>query len=362
MNFGSMKNNGVFRFILPFFAWAVFFVQEHFHPPFFNIAVVVVLLVAVLEAVHHAEVIAHRVGQPFGSMVLALAVTCIEVSLIISMMLASEGGASEIARDTVFASIMIILTGMMGLSIFIGGVKYGEQSYLLKGVNASLVTLVAISVLALILPDFTSSVPGPYYTNKQLLFVAIISMILFFSFVFVQNFKHKDHFTSDLKTESSFEEVTKPTVKQMVISALLLLVCLGAVTLLAESLAPDLDEFLNRFGLPRSIAGIIIACVVLLPEGLSSFKASSANQLQKSVNLSLGSALASIGLTIPIVAIVSIIFSHPIALGIDQVSTVLFVLALFIITLAFSTGKTSIMHGIVLLVIFMTYIFMSVFP
>jgi Ca2+:H+ antiporter len=151
-------------------------------------------------------------------------------------------------------------------------------------------------------------------------------------------------------------------LKQVLISTVLLFICLGAVTMLADSLAPDLDSVLDRFMLPHSIAGIVIASIVLMPEALSSLKASSSNQLQKSFNLSMGSALASIGLTIPIVAIVSIVSGHPLALGIESISTILFVLALFIITLAFSTGQTSIMHGIVLLVIFATYIFMSVVP
>ncbi|HSF44925.1 MAG TPA: hypothetical protein VLA58_02910 [Chitinophagaceae bacterium] len=363
MNRTQVQKRNILRYVLPFLAWTVFFVYEKFQPPFFNIIVITMLIVAVLQAVHHAEVIAHRVGQPFGSMVLALAVTCIEVSLIISMMMASGNESPEIARDTVFASIMIILTGMIGLSIFIGGVKYGEQSYLLKGVNASLITLVAISSLTLIMPDYTISTPGPYYTDKQLLFVAIVSLILYLSFVFVQNVKHKDHFVDDLETEQQAGSAfLKPSVKQVVISTLLLFICLGAVSMLAESLAPDLDEVLNKYELPHTIAGIVIAIIVLMPESLSSLKASSANQLQKSVNLSLGSALATIGLTIPIVAVVSLVFGYPLALGIEPISSILFVLALFIITLAFSTGKTSIMHGIVLLVIFATYLFLSVVP
>jgi Ca2+:H+ antiporter len=363
MKHNTLHKNGILRYVLPFLAWAVFLVHEQFHLPFFNIIVIVMLLVAVLQAVHHAEVIAHRVGQPFGSMVLALAVTCIEVSLIISMMLAAGNESPAIARDTVFASIMIILTGMLGLSIFIGGVKYGEQSYLLKGVNASLITLVAISCLTLILPDFTKSTPGPYYTDNQLLFVALVSLVLYISFVFVQNFKHKDHFIADMETEQHhIPVILKPSAKHVLISTLLLFICLGAVTMLAESLAPDLDDVLDRFMLPHSIAGIVIASIVLMPEALSSLKASSSNQLQKSVNLSMGSALASIGLTIPIVAIVSIVSGHPLALGIEPISAILFVLALFTITLAFSTGQTSIMHGIVLMVIFATYIFMTVIP
>lgn len=346
---------------LPLLAWVVFFVHHQFHNPLFSIIVIIALIAATLQGVHHAEVIAQRLGEPFGTMVLALAITAIEAALIISLMMASGEEGSVIARDTVFAAVMIILNGMVGISIFSGSIRFREQKFILEGVNAALITLTAISILTLILPNYTVSVPGPFYSNKQLMFVSFVSLVLYASFAYVQNFQHKDHFVeqSDSRNDVS---VDRPTAMQALISGTLMLVCLGAVVMLAESLAPDLNAALVKYNAPHTLAGVVIACIVLLPEGLTAFKAAKNNELQKSLNLSLGSALASIGLTIPIVSIVSIVTGHPITLGIPAVPTILFFLSLLIIILSFSTGKTTILHGITLLVIFLTYIFTIIFP
>lgn len=345
---------------LPLAAWGTFFVHHYAHIPYFNIIVIIALLASTMQAVHHAEVVAHRIGQPFGSLLLALAVTAIEAALIISMMLASGPEGKAIARDTVFAAVMIILNGMVGLSIFSGSIRFREQKFILNGVNAALITLIAISILTLVLPNYTVSVSGPFYSNKQLLFVAFVSLVLYASFVYVQTVQHKDHFVE--KADEQEEHTERPTARQTAISGILLPICLGAVVMLAESLAPDLDAFLDRYEAPHSLAGVIIACIVLLPEGLTAYKAAKNNELQKSLNLSLGSALASIGLTIPIVSIVSIFAGFQITLGIDAVPTILFFLSLLIIILSLSTGKTTILHGITLLVIFLTYIFTIIFP
>ena len=345
--------------ILPLLAWLAFMVHHYFDLPYFNVLVVVALLVATLQAVHHAEVIAYRVGQPFGSMVLALAVTAIEAALIISMMLASGPEGKAIARDTVFAAVMIILNGMVGISIFAGSIRFREQKFILGGVNAALITLTAISILTLILPNYTVSVAGPYYSAKQLIFVAFVSLVLYASFVFVQNFQHKDQFVDANGKEEAFQ---RPTGRETAMSVLLLLVCLGAVVLLAESLAPDLHHLLDKYQAPHTLAGVIIACIVLLPEGLTAYRAAKNNELQKSLNLSLGSALASIGLTIPIVSIVALATGSQITLGIDAVPTILFFLSLLIIILSLSIGRTTVLHGITLLVIFLTYIFTIIFP
>jgi Ca2+:H+ antiporter len=344
----------------PVVAWLVFFVHHYAHIPFFNILVVVALLWATMQAVHHAEIVAHRVGQPFGSLILALSVTAIEAALIISMMLASGEEGKTIARDTVFAAVMIILNGMVGISIFAGSVRFKEQNFILGGVNAALITLIAISILTLVLPNYTVSVPGPFYSNKQLIFVAIVSLILYSSFVFVQNFQHRDYFVGHQDNEP--KEEVKPTGRQTAISGILLLACLGAVVMLAETLAPDLDSLLDNYQLPHSLVGVVIACIVLLPEGLTAYQAAKNNELQQSLNLSLGSALASIGLTIPIVSIVSIATGTQITLGLEAVPTILFLLTLLIIILSLSIGRTTVLHGITLLIIFLTYIFTIIFP
>jgi len=344
---------------VPFLAWLIFWGHHYIHWSLFPLISAVALIGAVLSAVHHAETIAHRVGEPFGTLVLALAVTMIEVSLIVSLMFAGGKDTSELARDTVFAAIMIILNGMIGLSIFAGGVRFREQNFVQQGINAALTTLVTISVLTLILPNYTVSVPGPFYSRQQLIFVAIVTLILYGTFIVVQNIRHREHFLSANDDELKAQ---KPSGSTAGLSVLLLIVCLGAVVFLAESLAPDLENWVKSIGAPVSLVGVIIAMVVLLPEGLSAYNAARKNQLQKSLNLSLGSALASIGLTIPTVSVVSLFTGLPLSLGIGAGSSMLFVLSLFVIILSLSTGKTTILQGIVLLLIFAVYIFTIIFP
>jgi len=346
-------------FVVPVLGWLVFYIGHYIHwPPFFIVSAIS-LIGVVLSAVHHAETIAHRVGEPFGTLVLALAVTLIEVSLIVSLMFVGGKDASAIARDTVFAAVMIILNGMIGLSIFLGGLRFGEQLFAKQGVTGALTILVAVSVLTLIMPNFTVSVAGPFYNKQQLIFVAIVTLILYGTFILVQNVRHKDHFLNDPQEEEKF---VPPSNRTAWISVLLLLVCLAAVVFLAESLAPSLESWIKSIGAPVSLVGVIIALVVLMPEGLSAFKAAGKNQLQKSLNLSLGSALASIGLTIPTVSFVSLYTGLPLSLGIGAGATVLFLLSLFVIILSLSTGKTTILQGVVLLVIFGIYIFSIIFP
>jgi Ca2+:H+ antiporter len=344
---------------MPVAGWLVFIVGNYIHWPPFAIVSAAALIAAVLSAVHHAETIAHRVGEPFGTLVLALAVTMIEASLVVSLMFAGGKDSSTLARDTVFAAVMIILNGMIGLSIFSGSIRFKEQNFIQQGISAALITLVTISVLTLILPNFTVSVPGPFYNKQQLLFVAVVTLILYGTFILVQNVRHRDHFQS---TEDVKETSDHPSNRVAWLSVLLLMLCLGAVVLIAKSLAPGLEAWVKNIGAPVSLVGVIIALVVLLPEGLSAYNAARKNQLQKSLNLSLGSALATIGLTIPTVSIVSLFTGLPLSLGISAGSSVLFLLSLFVIILSLSTGKTTILQGVVLLLIFAIYIFSIIFP
>jgi Ca2+:H+ antiporter len=344
---------------MPVAGWLVFIVGLYIQWPPFAVVSAAALIAAVLSAVHHAETIAHRVGEPFGTLVLALAVTMIEASLVVSLMFAGGKDSSTLARDTVFAAVMIILNGMIGLSIFSGSIRFKEQNFIQQGISAALITLVTISVLTLILPNFTVSVPGPFYNKQQLLFVAIVTLILYGTFILVQNVRHRDHFQS---TEDAVEISDHISNRVAWLSVLMLLLCLGAVVLLAKSLAPGLEAWVKSIGAPVSLVGVIIALVVLLPEGLSAYNAARKNQLQKSLNLSLGSALATIGLTIPTVSIVSLFTGLPLSLGISAGSSVLFLLSLFVIILSLSTGKTTILQGVVLLLIFAIYIFSIIFP
>lgn len=344
---------------LPTAALVAFYLHHHFEHWVFMLVAVGFLVASVLSAVHHAEVISHRVGEPFGALVLAISITIIEASIIVSLMLADGNHSATLARDTVFAAVMIILTGMMGATLLIGGVKFKEQSFNTDGVSSYLTVLVAISVLTLVLPNYTEAVKGPYYSTPQLVFVAVITLVLYFVFLFVQNFRHKTYF---LEEEETAFAAQKPTKAQAILSTICLLLNLAAVVLLAESLAPNLDAFVVKIGAPPSLSGIIIAMIILLPEGISAIKAAGANKMQKSLNISLGSALASISLTIPVVAFISLLAKKPLALGIDTEDTVLFLLALFVMILCLSKGKTTILQGLVLMILFCVYLFITIFP
>ena len=316
---------------------------------------------SVLAAVHHAEVVAHRVGEPFGTLVLAVAVTIIEVSLIVSLMLAGGADSVALARDTVFAAVMIILNGIVGICLLLGGVRYSEQSFDLNGVSASLAPLAAIVILTLVLPNYTVSVVGPSYSSSQLLFIAIVSVVLYGTFVFVQTVRHRDYFLPAEGSDDQEAHAAPPTTR-IAVFGVLLLACLVAVVLLAKILAPGIETIVVAAGAPQALVGIIIAGVVLLPEGLAAVRAARANRLQTSLNLALGSALASIGLTIPAVAIVALTGGLTLTLGIDAKSTVLLLLSLFVTALSLGTGRTTVMQGTVLLLIFAVYLFTTIVP
>jgi Ca2+:H+ antiporter len=321
------------------------------------------LIVSVLAAVHHAEVVAHRVGEPFGTLLLALAVTVIEVALIVSMMLSGGESTAALARDTVFASLMIILNGMVGACLLVGALRHGEQSFGLYGVNATLATLAAISVITLVLPNTTTSTAGPSYSTSQLEFVAVVPLVLYGVFVLVQTVRHRDYFLPiGGTTHDAADHAVPASIRVTAFSAVLLVLCLGAVILLAKILAPAIEAAVDSIGAPKAVVGVIIAAIVLLPESLAALKAAQANRLQISLNLALGSAMASIGLTIPAVAAVSVATGWTLVLGLDPKATVLLGLSLLVATLSLGTGRTTGLQGAVHLVIFGVYLFTTVVP
>lgn len=327
-----------------------------------TVAASIILFGCVLSAVHQAEVVAHRVGEPFGTLVLAVAVTVIEVSLIVSLMLSDAGDASSLARDTVFAAIMIILNGIVGVCLLAGGARHGEQRFSLRGASSSLNVLTAMVVLSLVLPNYVSSAPGPTYASSQLIFVAIVSVILYGTFVMVQTVRHRDYFLpadEDMPADAHAE----PPSNTAAWAALgMLLVALVGVVLLAKGLSGIVEAAILNAGLPLAIVGVVIAALVLAPESLAAYRAAKRNRLQTSLNLALGSALATIGLTIPAVAIVSLMLGLPLALGIGTKQMILLVLSLFSITLTLGNGRTTVLGGAVHLVIFAAYLFVTVVP
>jgi Ca2+:H+ antiporter len=328
----------------------------------YTVLVAIALIGAVLAAVHHAEVVAHKLGEPYGTLLLAVAITVIEVALIISLMLTGGQETAALARDTVFAAVMIIISGIVGLCLLIGGLLHKEQVFRLHGANAALTTLAAIVVLTLILPNYTTTNTGPIYSTSQLAFIALVSLVLYGTFVFVQVIRHRNYFLDAVDNGGDLLAFPTISTKIALLSTILLLVCLGAVVLLAKSLAPSIETAVVAIGAPHQLVGVIIASIVLLPEGLAAVRAARNNLFQTSLNLALGSALASIGLTIPAVAILSLITGWTLVLGIDMKSAVLLLLALFVSSLSLATGRTNVLQGVILLVIFAVYLFTTIIP
>jgi Ca2+:H+ antiporter len=319
------------------------------------------LLACVFAAVHHAEIVALRVGEPLGSIVLAIAVTVIEVALIVSMMLAARDGGGALARDTVFAAVMLVLNGVVGLCLVFGGARHHEQNFQEQGASAALSVLGTLAGIALIVPNYTRATPGPIYAPAQLLFVGFVSLVLYCVFLFVQTVRHRDYFVTGDAVEAAHAEV-RPSGLITSASLVLLIVALVAVVLLAKALSPSLERGIAAAGLPSAFVGVVIAALVLLPEGMAAVTAARANRLQTSLNLALGSALASIGLTIPAVAVVSLYLGQTLTLGLAPEEMTLLILTLFISTVTLATGRTTILQGAVHLVILGVFLFLSAMP
>jgi Ca2+:H+ antiporter len=322
-----------------------------------------ILLGTVFAAVHHAEVIAHRTGEPYGTLVLTVAVTVIEVALIASIMLSEEGGSPTLARDTVFAVVMIVCNGLVGLCILIGGLRYREVGFRVTGVSAYLAVLLVLATMTLILPSYTRAAPGPVYSISQLVFVSAVTLALYGAFLYIQTVRHRDYFTVRTRDESEPDHDRDPPSNREVGTSLALLVlALTGVILLAKKFAAVVEISTTAAGVPHAVVGVIVALLILLPEGVAAVRAARRNQLQTSLNLALGSSLATIGLTIPAVAAVSIVIGRDLVLGLGAGETVLLALTLLVSVLTFGTGRTNILYGFVHLVVFATYLFLVFVP
>ena len=323
-----------------------------------------ILIGAVLSAVHHAEVIAHKTGEPFGTLVLSISVTIIEVSLIIAMMLSGHEGSEFIARDAVFATVMIVVNGVIGLCIFMGGFQHHEMTFRNEGTNSALSVLTALATFILVMPMVTVSTPGPDFTKSQLAFAGIASFALYGAFIFFQTVSHRDYYLpkAEDKKNNSDVRADEPSNLKTSVSVFLLLLSLIVVVGLAEALSPAIETGVKSAGAPKTLVGIAIALLVLMPEGYAAVRAARANRLQGSLNLALGSALASIGLTIPTVAAIAIFFNLPLSLGISSLNIALMYLSFFIGALTLAIGRTTLLQGVVHLIIFFEYLFLSLVP
>ena len=323
------------------------------------------LIATVLVAVYHAEIIAHRIGEPLGTLVLALAVTVIEVSLIVSMMLAGGDEARSLARDTVFATVMIICNGVIGVCLLAGSIKHGILFFRAEGSSSALSVLAALTTLTLILPQFTTTIPGPVYTSAQLAFASLMSLILYLVFVFVQTVRHKEHFlTEQSVSEAGADDAapSHPARSTAWASFVLLLLALVGVVGLAKQLSPAIKSGVEAMSAPPAVIGIAIALLVLLPETLAALRAARRNQMQTSLNLALGSALATIGLTIPVVGVVAIAMGMSLDLGLPAKEIVLLALTLMVGSITVIGGQANVLQGTVHLVLFAAFLFLAIFP
>lgn len=321
------------------------------------------LIGTVLVAVYHAEIIAHRIGEPLGTLILALAVTVIEVSLIVSMMLSGGDEARSLARDTVFATVMIICNGVVGICLLAGGIRHRIVRFRAEGSSAALSVLAALTTLTLILPEFTTTTIGPTYSTSQLIFASSMSLILYLVFVFVQTVRHTEHFLPKAgESEIPAEHDTKPQLNTSWASFALLLVALVSVVGLAKLLSPAIKSGVEAISAPLSVIGIAIALLVLMPETLAALRAARRNQIQTSLNLALGSALATIGLTIPAVGVVAILIGMPLDLGLPAKEIVLLALTLIVSAITVIGGQATIMQGTVHLVLFAVFLFLAIVP
>ena len=329
--------------------------------PVFQIIAGILLMLCVMSAVHHSEIVAHRVGEPFGTIILAVSITVIEVAIIISLMITGGKEYAAFARDTVYAAVMLILNGIVGLSLFFGGRKFHTQTFSPHSVKIALVSLVSIVAFTMILPTFTNSEAGPYYTERQLLFEIFACLIIYTAFISAQTNRHREYFISD---SSDTAENIKHSISNvsLAISIIFLLISLIIVVLLAKSLSPQIEQIIVSNGLPKSLVGIIIAAVILLPEGIAAVSAARNNRLQTSLNLSLGSAIASIGLTIPAVSVASYIYDFPLILGLEILPIILLVISIFTVMVSLIGGRSNSVYGVVLLVNLLAYVFLTINP
>jgi Ca2+:H+ antiporter len=325
----------------------------------FAVLLLAILFGTVFAAVHHAEMIAERIGEPYGTLLLTLAVTIIEVALIATIML-GEKPVPALARDTVFAVVMIVCNGLVGVCIFIGGLRYREQDFQVSGSNLYLSVLFVMATITLIMPNYALTAPGPVYSAAQLGFVSVVTLVLYGVFLYTQTIRHRDYFINDASGASA-DGSALPN-RMLALSIVLLLVSLIAVVLLAKKFSLVVDIAIASIGAPPAFAGVLVALLILLPESVAAISAARKNDLQKSINLALGSSLATIGLTVPAVAVAAYTLQMQLVLGLNGQEMVLLVLTFIISMLTFGTGRTNILFGLVHMVVFAVFLFMVFVP
>ncbi|MGJ0393936.1 MAG: calcium:proton antiporter [Methylocystis sp.] len=330
-----------------------------FAPPLIS---AIIIVGAVFATLQHAEIVGAKVGEPLGTLVLTISVTIIEVVIMASMISHGAEDPTE-AREAVFSAIMIVCNGLVGLCLLLGGFRHGEQELHPMGASAYLAVLIALSILTLILPNYTITTPGPSLSRAQLGFVSVLSILLYGSFLFIQTVRHRSYFM-DVHAAALGHGEGKPTLGETLFSFVGLGASLLGVSLLAERVIPALEDALTRAGVAEvnSVTGAAVAALVLLPESLNSIRAAARNALQTSLNGALGSVVATIGLTVPAVVLMSLAINRDIVFGLDQRDSAMLMLTLMLSVVSFGAGRTNVLTGLVHLVVFATYVFFLFIP
>lgn len=358
--------------ILPYLSFVVFIAMTYAGDQnvLTSLITLFFLAAAIMTSVYYAEDIAHKIGEGLGTLLLALSVTVIEVGLIVSLMTAGGSDSGMIARDTVFSAVMIVCNGIVGICLLLGGLKYKEVGFQFRGANSLLVVLFCLSIFCFVLPNYTTSVSGPLYSSSQLIFVSIISLLLYLSLVIAQTKTHTYYFQSEDQNESETSKVPPAPLKEdtswnyrdLLVSVLALVIGLVSVIGLAKLIAPMIATGVENIGAPKAIVGLLIATIVLLPEAITAVLAARENRIQTSLNLALGSGAASIALTIPVVSIYSIVKEQELILGLDAKGTVFLLLTFMVGAMTLGNGKATALHGIVHLIILCSYFAVTLLP
>ena len=313
------------------------------------------MFLAAFAVVRHADALAAKLGEPYGTLVLTLAITGIEVIMIASIMYAGNGNAT-LARDAMMSVVMIVLNGMLGLTLLIGGLRYREQAYNLQGANSFLAVILPLAVLGLVEPNFTESAPGPVYSPVQAAFLSVMSLVLYAVFLGIQTSRHREYFIWPNEADAGVHHAPERAVRSIPFHSAMLFAYIVPFVLLSKQIAVPIDHAVRVLRAPPELAGLLVSVLVLSPESLSAVRATLANQLQRSVNILLGSVLASIGLTIPAVLAVGFLTGQQIVLGLGMTNMTLLLLTLLLSNLTFAAQRTNVLLGVVHLLLFFTYL------
>jgi Ca2+:H+ antiporter len=320
-----------------------------------------VILWSAVCVVRHADCLAIKLGEPYGTLILTLSAISIEVVMISTAMLHGANNPT-LGRDAIFAVIMIALNGLVGLSLMLGGLRYREQHYNIQGVNAYLNVIMALSVLGLVLPNFTTSTSGPTFSTEQEVFFAVVSLLLYAVFLLIQTLRHRGYFLDVKETATKHSPHQLARIRSTGFHALMLLLYLATVIFLAEKFAVPLDNSIEQFHMPQAFGGAVIAALVLSPEGLGGITASLHNQLQRSINILFGSVLATIGLTIPAVLMIGLLTKRSVSLGLQGGNLPLLLLTLAVSVVTFTSRKTNVLQGCIHLLLFAVFVLLIFAP